>query len=61
MLANSWLFDSQMIHDIRMWKLVQMEHFGFVKVGLGEEWAMNRSFTFDKDRKMEKQKRLIAV
>jgi hypothetical protein len=61
MLINSWLYHNQMIHDIRMWKALQMEHFGFVKVGIGEEWAMNPMFTFDKDRKMEKPRRLISA
>ncbi len=61
MLMNHWLFNPQMIHDIRMWKHLQMEHFGFVKVGLGEEWGMNPYWTFDKDRKMEKPKRILVA
>ncbi len=61
MLINSWLFDQEMVNDIRNWKQVNMEHFGFVKVGIGEEWAMNPYWSFERDRKLVKPKRILTA
>jgi hypothetical protein len=61
MLMNSWLFDQEMVNDIINWKNLNMQEFGFVKVGIGEEWAMNPNWNFGKDRKMIKKSKVIAA
>lgn len=36
MLANSLIYDAEMINDIRAWKRVDLEHFGFKKVPVSD-------------------------
>lgn len=55
-LANSSLYDEAYVHSIRKWKNVEMEYFGFVKVGAGDKWAMNPNWSFEKDHKLEPRK-----
>lgn len=45
-LANSWMFDKDLIREITAWKTFNMEHFGFCKCDKGE-WVPNPYF---KDR-----------
>lgn len=48
-LANKSLFEPDYVRQIMAWKKNELEHFGFVKVGIGEQWAMNENF---RDQKM---------
>lgn len=58
-LQNHNLYNQEYVNDIINWTCFNMEHFGFVKVGIGDQWGMNPSWPFDKDRKMEKPRRTI--
>ena len=61
MLANSELFNEDLILDILKWKKVEMEHFGFVKAGIGDKWVMNPNWPFTKDKKLEPRKHKSKV
>lgn len=41
MLANSFLYDQDMIKQIRAWKSLDLRHFGFVKTDDGQGWMAN--------------------
>lgn len=41
MIRNANLFDKDLVGTIKAWKAVDLSHFGFVKIGLGDEWAPN--------------------
>lgn len=58
MLANEELFDREMIADIKAWKRIALERFGFVKIGLGDQWAQNPHF---KDKAMTQQIRQHGI
>ena len=45
--AAADIFDPQLVDDIRHWERFELEHFGFTKVGLGDQWEENPYF---KDR-----------
>jgi hypothetical protein len=49
-LENHYLYEKEYVSQITDWKRNQLENFGFVKVGLGEEWAANPNF---RDKKMK--------
>lgn len=49
MLANEWMFDKEMIGQIKAWKNNDLTHFGFVKIDIGDKWGANPNF---KDKKM---------
>ncbi len=48
-LANEMLYDKDLIASIKAYRSMNLEHFGFVKIGIGEEWEANPNF---KDAKM---------
>jgi hypothetical protein len=43
MLENEWLFEKEMIEQIRAWKRIDLYHFGFTKDEMGN-WHANPNF-----------------
>lgn len=44
MLANSTLFDPELIENIKAWRRMDLQHFGFVKNSDGSGWIPNPHF-----------------
>ena len=42
--AASAIFDPQVVADIKAWENNEMEHFGLMKVGIGDLWTENPHF-----------------
>lgn len=51
--ATQNLYAPQIIEDIMKWERFELEHFGFTKVGLGDQWEENPYF---KDRPLGEEK-----
>lgn len=49
-LANWNLYEPEYVNEIKRWKNFDMAHFGFEKVGIGDQWIPNPHF---KDRNIE--------
>lgn len=60
-LQNHTLYNQEYVNDIINWTCFNMEHFGFVKIGIGDQYTFNPHWTFFRDRKMEKPKRVISA
>lgn len=52
-LASSNLYDDSYVFKIRKWKNLELEHFGFIKIGEGDKWDKNPNWTFEKDHKLQ--------
>lgn len=58
MLNGKDMFDKDLISDIIAWKKVDLTHFGFRKVGMGDQWEANPHF---KDRPLQNKPKSCLV
>jgi hypothetical protein len=56
--AASEIFDPQVVQDIKAWENNEMEHFGLMKVGIGDLWVENPHF---QDRPMIEKKPTVKI
>lgn len=61
MLMNEWLFDPELIANIKAWEKINLEHFGFVKTGDGSQWIPNPHFEDQKLGEAKKRSCIIRI